>query len=166
MNEGQLPTPPDDRRADLNGRLRQAFIEGAEADSQGRLGRGLTAAELERVLRHYPGDFGTTPGTERRMQPDGADLDPLTGLLAGPNSTRSPQRRPSPTSTSATSVASTTPTDTTGPLSVWCRAGDVHAERRFSVGRARTRHLAERSSEGRRSSPGRLPGVVRASTIG
>jgi hypothetical protein len=48
-----------DRRARLNQRLRQAFIEGAEADSRRRLGRGLTAEEeLERVLRRYPGDLG------------------------------------------------------------------------------------------------------------
>ena len=46
----------DDRRARLNQRLRQAFIEGAEEDSRRRLGRGLTAEELERVLRRYPGD--------------------------------------------------------------------------------------------------------------
>jgi hypothetical protein len=38
-----------------------AFIDGAEEDSRRRLGRGLTAEELERVLRHYPGDL-----TERR----------------------------------------------------------------------------------------------------
>jgi hypothetical protein len=47
-----------DRRTRLNQRLRQAFIEGAEEDSRRRLGRGLTAEELERVLRHYPGDVG------------------------------------------------------------------------------------------------------------
>ena len=49
----------DDRRARLNQRLRQAFIDGAEADSRRRLGRGLTAEELERVLWHYPGDVAT-----------------------------------------------------------------------------------------------------------
>ena len=49
----------DDRRARLNQRLRQAFIDGAEADSRRRLGRGLTAEELERVLCHYPGDVAT-----------------------------------------------------------------------------------------------------------
>lgn len=43
-------------RVDLNARARAAFIEGAEEDSRRRLGRGLTAEELERVLRHYPGD--------------------------------------------------------------------------------------------------------------
>ena len=43
-------------RRRLNERLRQAFIEGAEEDSRQRLGRGLTAAELEQVLQRYPGD--------------------------------------------------------------------------------------------------------------
>lgn len=43
-------------RDDLNTQARAAFVEGAEEDSRRRLGRGLTAEELERVLRHYPGD--------------------------------------------------------------------------------------------------------------
>jgi len=43
-----------ERRRRLNERLRQAFLEGAEEDSRRRLGRGLTAEELERVLRRYP----------------------------------------------------------------------------------------------------------------
>jgi hypothetical protein len=46
------------RLARLNERLRHAFIDGAEMDSRRRLGRGLTARELERVLRRYPGDAG------------------------------------------------------------------------------------------------------------
>ena len=46
-----------ERRACLNERLRQAFLEGAEVDSRRRLGRGLTADELERILRRYPGDL-------------------------------------------------------------------------------------------------------------
>ena len=44
-----------ERRTRLNKRLRQAFIAGAELDSQ--LGRGLTDEELERALRRYPGDM-------------------------------------------------------------------------------------------------------------
>jgi hypothetical protein len=40
----------------LHERLRAEFIAGAEEDSRRRLGRGLTAGELARVLRHYPGD--------------------------------------------------------------------------------------------------------------
>ena len=46
------------RLSPLNRRLRMEFLAGAEADSRRRLGRGLTAKELERVLRHYPGDIG------------------------------------------------------------------------------------------------------------
>jgi len=53
-----MPGLNDERRARLNQRLRQAFIEGAEEDSRRRLDRGLTAEELERVLRRYPGDVG------------------------------------------------------------------------------------------------------------
>ena len=45
------------RRARLNERLRAEFIAGAEEDSRRRLGRALTAKELERVLRRYPGDI-------------------------------------------------------------------------------------------------------------
>jgi hypothetical protein len=51
--------PDQDRRARLNQRLRQAFIEEAEEDTRRRLGRGLTAEELEWVLWHYPGDLAT-----------------------------------------------------------------------------------------------------------
>ena len=46
------------RRRRLDQRLRQTFIEGAEKDSRRRLGRGLTAEELERILRLCPGDVG------------------------------------------------------------------------------------------------------------
>jgi hypothetical protein len=49
-----------ERRVELNRRLRAEFIAGAEEDSRRRLGRGLTAEELERVLRRYPGDVVTT----------------------------------------------------------------------------------------------------------
>ena len=45
------------RWAALNRRLRQAFLEGAEERSMRVLGRGLTADELRRVLRRYPGDI-------------------------------------------------------------------------------------------------------------
>jgi hypothetical protein len=45
------------RKAALNRRLRQAFVDGAEERSRRELGRGLTAEELERVLRRYPGDI-------------------------------------------------------------------------------------------------------------
>lgn len=45
------------RRAELNRRLRQAFVEGAEERSRQTEGRGLTDEELRRVLRQYPGNL-------------------------------------------------------------------------------------------------------------
>ena len=51
-----VPKPDGGRLEELNRRLRQAYLQGAEEDSQKRLGRGLTGEELERALRHYPGD--------------------------------------------------------------------------------------------------------------
>jgi hypothetical protein len=45
------------RRAELNRRLRIEYVEGAEERSRRELGRGLTADELRRVLRRYPGDL-------------------------------------------------------------------------------------------------------------
>ena len=45
------------RIAELNRRLRLAFIQGAEERSRLEQGRGLTADELRRVLRRYPGDL-------------------------------------------------------------------------------------------------------------
>ena len=45
-----------EQRKRLNERLRAEFLAGAEEDSRRRLGRGLTRAELERVLRRYPRD--------------------------------------------------------------------------------------------------------------
>lgn len=49
-HQSNADAPTKDRRH-LNERLRQAFIDGAEEDSQRRLGRGLTADELERSLQ-------------------------------------------------------------------------------------------------------------------
>ena len=52
------PTPPgraQDRRRRLNERLRAAFIEGAEGGTRRRLGRGLTADELDGLPQRYPG---------------------------------------------------------------------------------------------------------------
>jgi hypothetical protein len=43
---------------ELNRRLRQAYLAGAEEQSQEGEGRSLTAEELERVLWRYPGDLG------------------------------------------------------------------------------------------------------------
>lgn len=45
------------RTAELNRRLRLAFIQGAEERSRLEHGRGLTGEELRRVLRRYPGDL-------------------------------------------------------------------------------------------------------------
>jgi hypothetical protein len=47
---------PDDRRRQLNERLRAGFVEDAEEDSRRRLDRGQTQKGLERVLRRDPGD--------------------------------------------------------------------------------------------------------------
>ena len=55
--EPHVTRPDRERRAGLNQRLRQAFMEGAEVDMRRLLGRGLTAEEMERVLRRYPGDL-------------------------------------------------------------------------------------------------------------
>ena len=55
--ERHVARPDQERRARLNQRLRQAFIEGAEVDMRQALGRGLTAEELEQVLGRYPGDL-------------------------------------------------------------------------------------------------------------
>jgi hypothetical protein len=44
------------RRQRFQERARMEYVQGAEAESRRRIGRGLTAAELERVLRRYPGD--------------------------------------------------------------------------------------------------------------
>jgi hypothetical protein len=58
MNQPQRqPTDSASRRSALNRRLRIAFIAGAEERSQVTMGHGLTEAELERVLRRYPGDL-------------------------------------------------------------------------------------------------------------
>lgn len=48
--------PVDDRRRRLNQRLRTEWIAGAEEEWRRRTGRPITAAELERILRRYPGD--------------------------------------------------------------------------------------------------------------
>ena len=43
---------------ELRRRLRLAYVDGAEDWTLAERGRGLTDGELERVLRHYPGDVG------------------------------------------------------------------------------------------------------------
>ena len=56
-----VPKPDGGRLEERSRHLRQAYLSGAEEHSREHEGRGLTAEELERVLRHYPGDVG--PGT-------------------------------------------------------------------------------------------------------
>ena len=56
-----LTGPTDDHKAAaqrrrLNERLRAEYIAGAEEEWRKRTGRPMTAEELERVLRRYPGD--------------------------------------------------------------------------------------------------------------
>jgi hypothetical protein len=51
-----VPKPDGGRLEEPNRRLRQAYVAGAEEQSQRAEGRELTAAELERILGHYPGD--------------------------------------------------------------------------------------------------------------
>ena len=46
----------DPRRRRLRERLRAEWIAGADDEWHRRTGRRMTAAELERVLRRYPGD--------------------------------------------------------------------------------------------------------------
>ncbi len=53
---GQLADPVQDRRQRLRERLRAEWIAGAEEEWRRRTGRSMTAAELGRVLRRYPGD--------------------------------------------------------------------------------------------------------------
>ena len=45
-----------ERRRRLNERVRAEWIAGAEEEWRKRTGRPMTAEELERVLRRYPGD--------------------------------------------------------------------------------------------------------------
>jgi hypothetical protein len=45
-----------ERRANLNRRLRLAFMAGAEGRSRETTGRGLTHDEFERIIERYPGD--------------------------------------------------------------------------------------------------------------
>lgn len=57
MEEGSRKSIESARRRELNRKLRRAFLEGAEERSQRELGRGLTTAELDRIIRRYPGDL-------------------------------------------------------------------------------------------------------------
>ena len=49
--------PVKDRRQRLRERLSAEWIAGAEEEWRKRNGRGMTSAELELVLKRYPGDI-------------------------------------------------------------------------------------------------------------
>jgi len=51
---GRIPREPT-YLADLRARLRLSYLAGAEEWAQAELGRALEAAELERVIRRFPG---------------------------------------------------------------------------------------------------------------
>jgi hypothetical protein len=53
----ERPIDPADWQRRLNLRLRAEFIAGAEEEWRKRTERPMTAEELERVLRRYPGDM-------------------------------------------------------------------------------------------------------------
>ncbi len=55
--EPHQPSERTLRRRKLNEKLRRAFIEGAEEQSQREFGRPLTDEELRRILARYPGDL-------------------------------------------------------------------------------------------------------------
>jgi hypothetical protein len=56
MTRPQRLPGPAERRVRLGELLRAEWIAGAEEGVVRRTGRPLTAKELERVLRRYPGD--------------------------------------------------------------------------------------------------------------
>ena len=51
------PVDEADWKRHLNERLRAEFIAGAEDEWRKRTGRPMTAEELARTLRRYPGDM-------------------------------------------------------------------------------------------------------------
>lgn len=55
----------------LNVRLRLAFLAAAEERSRRVVGRPLALGELERVLRHYPGDMPAPIGDADGAQESG-----------------------------------------------------------------------------------------------
>jgi hypothetical protein len=55
QNARTAPSDPDSRR--LNERLRAEWVAGAEEEWRKRTGRPMTAEDLERVLKRYPGDM-------------------------------------------------------------------------------------------------------------
>lgn len=57
MNQPHRQEPADQRGRRLCERLRAEWIAGAEEEWRRRSGRPMTAEELERVLRRFPGDL-------------------------------------------------------------------------------------------------------------
>jgi hypothetical protein len=55
-NRPSRRSDPAERGRRLNERLRAEFLAGAEAEWRNRTGRPMTAEELKRVLRRFPGD--------------------------------------------------------------------------------------------------------------
>jgi len=53
----ERPIDAADWQRQMNHRLRAEFIAGAEEEWRKRTGRPMTAEELKRVLRLYPGDM-------------------------------------------------------------------------------------------------------------
>jgi hypothetical protein len=52
----EAPIDPVDRKRQMNHGLRAEFMAGADEEWRKRTGRPMTAEELERVLRRYPGE--------------------------------------------------------------------------------------------------------------
>jgi hypothetical protein len=56
MNDSRPVDPRRNRRQRFKERARLEYLAGAEEDWRRKTGRPMTAVELERVLRGYPGD--------------------------------------------------------------------------------------------------------------
>ena len=56
MNDARPVDPRRNRRQRFKERARLEYLAGAEQEWRKRTGRPMTAEELERALRRYPGD--------------------------------------------------------------------------------------------------------------
>ena len=56
MNDARPVDPRRNRRQRFKERARLEYLSGAEEKWRKRTGRPMTAEELERMLRRYPGD--------------------------------------------------------------------------------------------------------------
>jgi hypothetical protein len=56
MNDSRPLDPRRNRRQRFKERARLEYLAGAEEDWRRKTGRQMTAEELERVIRRYPGD--------------------------------------------------------------------------------------------------------------